>query len=86
MSIDLLGNWRSAGFRRIFCSVQSVLTAALLCNVMQGKDTKHRAKETRKMVLRKFPRRSNEKQLFCQSKNLNYIIIKMYIFPVFCPK
>jgi len=60
--IDLLGNWRSVGFRRMFCAEQSVSTAALLC-VMQGRDTKFSAKETRKTVLRKFPRRSNNAEL-----------------------
>ncbi len=41
--IDLLGNWISAGLRRIFCSVQRDVTAGILY-VFQGSGSKHRAK------------------------------------------
>ena len=38
-------------------------TAAIL-DVLQGRGLKHRTKETRKTVLRKFPRRSN---IYCEA-------------------
>ena len=68
---DFLGNWRSAGFRRIFCAGQCVPNAAVLC-VLQVRDTQYGAKETRKMVLRKFPR-----------KSVVYVLIPLYsaVFP-----
>ena len=58
--IDFLGNRRSAVLRRIFCAEKSVSSAALL-GVMQGRDTKPGAKETSKTVLRKSPRKSNDR-------------------------